>query len=243
MNKEKILNMLKNKYTYVVITAISLLILISFYLKYKYLNKDYIMKYKDAKKYIIVSKINIPSRNDIHNYSLSFWMYINDWNYRKSKDKHIITYGSVNLKLKDCYPAVYITKKINNIKILILTTIGIEKIIVKDIPIKKWCHIYINVNKKNINIYKDSNLLNIFMLKGFSMVYNKDLHLNHNGGFDGYLSSVKLDFNDFDNKILKKEFDKGPKNYNINKYYNNLKYLIKNTISEETSNYKDGVCN
>ena len=193
------------KYIILVLLTILTVFFIFFYKKKKY----HIQK-KNAKHYEKITKNNILSRQSIHNYSVSFWIYINDWTYLSHLNKHILTHGSLDLKYNDCYPSIYLTKNVNNMEFFISTTEGIQSFTVKDIPIKKWCHIYLYVNKDTINVYLDGELDFVSTFKGYSILHNKDLHINENGGFDGELANIKLDFNDFNSKNVKREYSIKP---------------------------------
>ena len=169
------LNKLKKYKLYIIPSVIVLIIVL---IKIFYKKKNYHILKKNAKIYERIEKDNIKSRQSIHNYSVCFWIYINDWTYMSDSEKHILTHGSLNLKYNDCYPGIYLTKNINNMQIYLSTTHGLETYTIKDIPIKKWCHVYIYVDKDSINIYINGELDTIHTLKGYSILHNKDLHIN-----------------------------------------------------------------
>ena len=200
--------MLNYKFIYIITVLCVIIIILMIILNVT--KKKYLLKHNYGNKYKLIFKDSILPIKSIHNYSVSLWLYINDWNYLREKDKHILSHGSLDLKSNQCYPSIYITKKINNMKIYVTTSYGLEVFYVYDIPIKKWFHLYVNINRKSINIYKDNKLINVYLLKGYSILFNRDMHINHNGGFDGELYNLNLDLNDFDIKNIKKDFSNKP---------------------------------
>lgn len=223
-----------------------LVFFIIFYIFF-YKKKKYHIQIKNAKHFEKISKNNILSRQSIHNYSVSFWIYINDWQYLSHIDKHILTHGSLELKYNDCYPSIYLTKNINNMKFCISTTEGLQSFTVKDIPIKKWCHIYLYVNKDSISVYLDGELDLVSTFKGYSILHNKDLYINANGGFDGEIANIKLDFNDFNSKNVKHEYSNKPvqkKNYinSILNWLNTELWIFKKKPQKLGARDVDGIC-
>jgi len=96
---ENIKNKLRNVTTgFIVKIFLALTIILVIYKIYKYLvmynSPVLINKIKDAKKHQIILEKQLPkSRNGIE-YSYSFWINIDDWNYKHGKIKNILSRGN-----------------------------------------------------------------------------------------------------------------------------------------------------
>uniref|UniRef100_A0A6C0LX20 LamG-like jellyroll fold domain-containing protein n=1 Tax=viral metagenome TaxID=1070528 RepID=A0A6C0LX20_9ZZZZ len=101
-----------------VICSISLLLLIiKIYLKFQYNINKYMVKSKPiyAKKpYTIPKQLISPNING-YEFTYSLWIYVNDWNYKRGKPKHIFHIGDKDA-FKTC-PGVWINPSNNDISI------------------------------------------------------------------------------------------------------------------------------
>ena len=108
----------------------------------------------------------LPTRITDEIYSLGFWMYVESWDNKKNQ--HIISKG-VGL----CHqPSIYLSKDDNKLLIKLTknslhdTDVCLhEDIEIPDIPIKRWVHFYMNVERSVVNIYINSFLVTSHILK------------------------------------------------------------------------------
>ena len=72
---------------------------------------------------IIISSKDIPALTEGGEYTVSYWMYVNDWAYRQNKNKHVLSIGSSGESSTGFHTlVVYLGKQINSLKIRIHAT-------------------------------------------------------------------------------------------------------------------------
>jgi len=264
-----------NNFMYFFLTSfIFILILFIIYYKYnKYWSKLKINRFNKAflakQKVVISPKEIFKNNNNIvfkgntfnkgSGWSISFWIYINDWNYRYKNFKNIVVWKD------NCY--IGLTEKINNLIIEVpVYNISldnkIEKINFGSIPLQKWINIVTILDGRNLDLHINGKLYKSKYLSNVpKQSTNSDLQICSDGGFDGYICRFML-YNYIipKNNLLSKIFDNnilaiyndGPyrsKYKLIRKIYNildRINYSIKidvdidmNTKSDESNNIKN----
>ena len=69
---------------------------------------------------VIVSSKDLPALTEGGEYTVSYWMYVNDWAYRQNKNKHILSIGSSGESSSGFHTlVVYLGKQTNSLKIRI----------------------------------------------------------------------------------------------------------------------------
>jgi len=125
-------------------------------------------------------------------FSYSFWMNIQDYKYN-GKPKHIFHKGS-NLQNNDKHtvfcPKVVLKNESNTLSISMNLIDGTdsEDIDIENIPLNKWLHIAIVLKQRKCEIYINGKLKKYVEFKTIPRQNFKDLWVNLNGGFDGFLS-------------------------------------------------------
>ena len=120
------------------------------------------------------------------------------------------------IKMNDTVsPAVYFHPHTNNIVIFISTKKDIEKFILEDINIKKWCLITIVLDKLNLDVYNNGKLAKTFILKNAPKTIDGDVFVNQDGGFNGQLSSLSYSPSTISPNELQKKYNKGPTQINL----------------------------
>jgi hypothetical protein len=72
---------------------------------------------------ITISSKDIPALTEGGEYTVSYWMYVNDWAYRQNKNKHILSIGSSGESSSGFHTlVVYLGKQINSLKIRVHAT-------------------------------------------------------------------------------------------------------------------------
>lgn len=138
------------------------------------------------------------------NYSYSFWLYINTWNYGYGNEKVIFRRtksGETNL-----IEATLDTTN-NNLKIKMAYSDGGDKpnnkthdCIVSNIPLQKWTNIIATLNNKAIDIYLDGKLIKTCMLPGVQtpkpgqnlIVADKSSSTVEGTGFSGFIAKLRF---------------------------------------------------
>ena len=140
-------------------------------------------------------------------FTLSFWIYIADWEYRFKDRKAIIVKGKENgnsVTGNDDAPGIYLDTPTNNL--IVNTTVaptrgGIQNNVqvcnVANIPIQKWVHIAYVLDNRTVDVYVDCKLERSCILTGVPLLNNQKLHLfpllrdQTKTGFMGQLSSLR----------------------------------------------------
>lgn len=138
------------------------------------------------------------------NYTYSFWIYINNYNYRYSEKKEIISRGDDTTPEK-VYPRIYLGENQNDIHIDITcqdeSTLSNHKIVIKNIPLQRWNHFIMTKSGSNVDIYIDGKLVKTSIIPGTPVNVeanteievakpNKDQQDKKRTGFAGYLSKL-----------------------------------------------------
>lgn len=126
-------------------------------------------------------------------FSYSFWMIIQDYNYNKEKsEKHIFHKGDPKAETTFC-PKVSLKSDTNTmvIRFNLIDNTDSPDINIGNIPISKWFHVSIVVKQKNVEIYFNGRLKNTVILNNIPRQNFSDLWVNLFGGFDGFISKLQ----------------------------------------------------
>jgi len=136
-------------------------------------------------------------------FTISFWMYIVDWNYRYKHHKAILIKSNKNKKnnrvnWENSAPGIWLSPIQNNL-VVATKVMGRDELQVCDvanIPIQKWVHVAYVLDNRTVDVYVDCKLERSCILTGVPSLNNGKLHLFPNGddkdvGFLGQLSSLR----------------------------------------------------
>lgn len=168
-----------------------------------YQDVDYNSKFK-----IYTNKKLSKYHND-YNYSYTFFIKIDNLNYRYNKDKEIFSKGNSiyrptsskdSTKDNDVKsnivennvqnPRVLIVKNSNNIIVEISTFKQKEQCIIENIPLQTWLFIGIVLHNKTLDIYINGTLHKSFTLQHLPKVSENKIRYGNLGGFDGSLNQL-----------------------------------------------------
>lgn len=146
------------------------------------------------------------------NYTYSFWIYINDFNYRYGDEKIILQRRNKVDDVDGEYlylPKISLGENQNDIKITINHEIKKGKtsdthdIVVHSIPLQKWNHFIMTKSGDTIDIYIDGKLVKTSIMQNVAARIDggTDIELTPGSGFAGYISKV----NYFSNAINTRE--------------------------------------
>ena len=235
-----VMNKLKKKggsQTIVIICSILLIIIlvVAGYFLYKFVKgkkrsvettKQFIPYIHDATVDKTLNYGSIPESSQGNEYNINFWIYINDYTYRKDEDKCILYKGekigtlnnanienNVNTK---CNPGVWLLKNVNTLRVVIgLDTkygrqncsqtnpvcndsvIDTEVCEIPHFPVQKWVDVNISLRNNVLDIFMNGTLKKSCILSGFPTITKGDMFVCHDGGFNGYISNMK-----YSNKTL-----------------------------------------
>ena len=134
--------------------------------------------------------LSVDQKNGIE-FTYSFWMYINDYNYKRDSFKHILHKGSQTGRPLQS-PGFWLTPKENRLNINMNTYYSIkESCDVGNIPIGKWVNVIAVIINKNIDVYINGQLKKRCKFKGLPKQNFGDIYITNWQGFDGFLSQVR----------------------------------------------------
>jgi len=118
-------------------------------------------------------------------WSLSFWIYINNWDYRYDQDKTIISWGS------NCN--IWLSKNSNdlNIETQIFGTKKNETLRFKGVPVQKWLYIVVSLDNRDLDLWINGRLYKSKLLGNVQRNNTSSLEVCPSGGFNGYISNLR----------------------------------------------------
>tara|TARA_B110000908_G_C10245373_1_gene448486 strand:- start:1083 stop:1796 length:714 start_codon:yes stop_codon:yes gene_type:complete len=213
------MDMNKVKNVVIIIVVIIVIIIVYRYLK-GLSDKAYVRSNDDKTFYsypsnaMTMKKIDnkdLPKAINNEMYSLGFWFYVDDWTYKYQQHKQILNKGD------DMHHQPYIsldrTKNILKIKVDILDRT--EDIEIRDIYMKQWVHVYMNVENININVYVNGKLAKSHILSSDIKNNGGDMYVNASGGFSGFITKLIVSNNVKTQRDIQKIYDQGPYNTSL----------------------------
>jgi hypothetical protein len=209
---------------------IILLGLIGLYYLYQYLfsvatitDTTLLSKKQDANvtTAITIDPSKMPSLYDGGEFSVSTWIYVQNWNYRNGYNKHILsingaTFDTIRIYLGGYHPKLNVrlhTKPTNSstsdgenlaasnrkavFDQLSPDAATLDSMSVCDLPeidLQRWVHITVAVNGRTVDVYMDGKLARSCVLSDYYKVDGGGYQgkLLDYGGFGGYVQSVKM---------------------------------------------------
>jgi hypothetical protein len=161
---------------------------------------------KDATKHAMLTRDVLPNSKVGQEFTMSFWIYVNDFNYQYSKPKHVFHIGDDNAN--STTPGVWIYPKDNHMMIRFDTMerkngvsmnpfvnpaiLGERKECdIVDLPVQKWVYITLVFINKTLDIYVNGKLQRSCTSGVLPRDIVGNIHINKWGGFDGKLSNLK----------------------------------------------------
>ena len=156
----------------------------------------------DAKKEILVTQDpNDPnsiylrrSRNESEGieFSYMFWIFIEDYEYKKGEMKNIFVKGSFDGSNGSICPGMFLHPTEN--KLIVMLNTYSHKFVreeISNIPIGKWFHVAAVMRDQNFDIYMNGLLKKRMSLPSLPKQNFGDLFICKNRGFSGFLSKMK----------------------------------------------------
>jgi hypothetical protein len=139
------------------------------------------------------------SSGNTSNFTYSIWFFIDDWNYRYGEAKVIfgrMTSGSGD---REPCPSVVLGPIVNNITVSLAVFPGLDEVPesgdnfivhncpVANVPIQRWCNIFISVYGRTLDLYLDGKLVRTCVLPGVAKIdANAPVYITPMGGFSGW---------------------------------------------------------
>ena len=116
----------------------------------------------------------ISRQNGSNNFTYSFWLFIDDWNYRFGEEKTVfVRHGKTS---SDSSPKVSLGTYENNLNIALSTYAGSDatgeshNCNISNIPLQKWFNVIISVYGRTLDVYLDGKLVRTCVLPGTAKV-------------------------------------------------------------------------
>lgn len=181
------INLLTNRNTYILLGIIIIIIVMVI------LIRNYLKTFVTIKEFPVNAKSNFQVSSKLIKFSHphrgltfthTFWLYVNDWNYRYMTEKFIITKGGLK---------VYLGSKNNNlyVEFPVLNCSRPEIIVYENIPIQKWVNVAIVLENRYVDLWLNGKLYHSRHLSNVpELTSEDDMKYLTNGGFSGYLSRI-----------------------------------------------------
>jgi hypothetical protein len=160
-----------------------------------------IKKTKDAKHAVVISQnpLNrgaVPLRrslneNDGLEFAFSWWMFIDDYDYKKGSWKHVFHKGNADAWPLRA-PGVWLHPNENKMHVYMNSYKDIKnEVVIDNIPISKWFHVSLCVKQDHMDVYINGYLKVRKSLEGIARQNFGDVYINSFGGFGGYMSRMR----------------------------------------------------
>lgn len=184
---------------------------------------------RHGKKYKKIKSKDLPRLYDGNEYTYSFWLFIDDWEYKYGKPKCVFYRGDSDGNNSN--PSVWLYPKENKLMIRFQTfTYGSERLSmpemnplknpsilndnmvcdIDNIPLQKWVHVVIVLWNRTSDVYIDGKLTRSCILPGVPQMNEEHLHVTPHGGFSGNISKMLVISRAWNPDAIYDEYLKGP---------------------------------
>jgi hypothetical protein len=135
-------------------------------------------------------------------FTWSCWIYLDDLEYNRNQYRCVFYKGndyaenpnnveSNGLNFPNNSPGLYLTPNKNDL-VVIMNTFNVinEKILITDIPVKKWVNIIIRCQNNVIDVYVNGTIVKSHKLHGVPKQNYGNVYVGADGGFSGYVSNL-----------------------------------------------------
>ena len=135
-------------------------------------------------------------------FTWSCWIYLDDLTYNEHQYRCIFYKGndfsenpndisSNGLNFPNNSPGLYLTPNKNDL-VVIMNTFNVinEKILITDIPVKKWVNVIIRCQNNVIDVYINGTIVKSHKLHGVPKQNYGNVYIGADGGFSGYVSNL-----------------------------------------------------
>ena len=170
------------------------------------------------------SKTIIPSSGEPTGleFTWSFWLYIDDLDYRRGELKNVFVkgddlYDNVTEENKNTEnhimnsPGVYLTPFDNRLLFVFNTFDEItETFEIDNIPLNKWVNIVIRCEDKTIDVFVNSTFSRRYILSSLPRQNYNNVHIGKHGGFAGFVSDLRYYNYAIGTREIQNSYRKGP---------------------------------
>tara|TARA_B100002051_G_scaffold238215_1_gene240625 strand:- start:1007 stop:1993 length:987 start_codon:yes stop_codon:yes gene_type:complete len=136
-------------------------------------------------------------------FTWAVWIFVDDFTYKENEYKHVFHKGNLHpsppggedagLSTPNNAPGLYITPNTNGL-LVIMNTFGPvkEEVEIQDLPLNKWVNVIIRLsNQRQLDVYINGVLTERKILSDVARQNYGNVYVAANGGFDGYIDSLR----------------------------------------------------
>lgn len=206
---------------YIVMGIMILLVLyLAYYLYTSYQNKKnnepiFISDPMKATKAMTIQSEQVPISINGNEYGYSFWMFIDDWNYKFDHPKCVLYRGTFDCDHAN--PSIWLYPRENKLMVRCETysntsnsgmyanntktlnprkdpsLLGVNKSCdIDNIPLQTWVHVCVSLWNRTLDVYINGKLTRSCILDGVAKLNNGNLYVTQYGGYSGYISKLQF---------------------------------------------------
>lgn len=137
-----------------------------------------------------IDSSDIPSSNTA-DCAYSMWIYIQDWNYRRTEEKKIIVRDDSGTSP---FIEVLLGSYINTLDVKVkCDDDSIQECRINNVPLQTWVNISFSINGRVLDLYMDGKLVRTCILSSNPVVVpsDSDLIITPDGGFSGFTTNIQ----------------------------------------------------
>ena len=162
-----------------------------------------LLDYGDGKDVATISHTKLSGNAGATDFTYSFWINVNDWNYKLGEKKSILKRSAIS---ENSSPEIYMKPYTNDLVIELdmfgevtsgaASSSQITASVVRNIPLQKWTNITITTNNRSLDTYLDGKLVKTSLLEGpINVTGTADVTIcgvdGSGPGFSGNIAKVK----------------------------------------------------
>lgn len=124
-------------------------------------------------------------------FTYSFWLMIDGYDYNAGKWKHIFHKGDQN-SYPNRAPGLWLAPDTNSMRVYMNTQTSIlEYVDIPNMPMRKWVHVAVILDDTNLDVYINGYLKARHKLSSVPKQNSGDFWCNMYGGFDGFVARIR----------------------------------------------------
>ena len=170
-----------------------------------------------ANKPVVIKNKKIPKSEYGNEYTMSFWFYVNDWEFKNKQPKSVLFRGDKGAVATN--PGFWFFPEDNRLKIAFqlqsfqptmaqldlleecpnsMNPIDNPNFLkdhkgtcnVKDVPLQRWNNICVSIWNQSVDVYLNGKLVRSCVMHEYPIPSSGDIYIGHKDGFNGYISTV-----------------------------------------------------
>jgi len=170
-----------------------------------------------ANKPVVIKNKKIPKSEYGNEYTMSFWFYVNDWEFKNKQPKSVLFRGDKGAVATN--PGFWFFPEDNRLKIAFqlqsfqptmaqlnlleecpnsMNPIDNPNFLkdhkgtcnVKDVPLQRWNNICVSIWNQSVDVYLNGKLVRSCVMHEYPVPSSGDIYIGHKDGFNGYISTV-----------------------------------------------------